>query len=500
MGSKDKMDLVSIAAGTPGQVETFRYQDGGMERHIQDESEARGDHMMVSRVVNWEIEGKADYGLGSWIPADSLLLYISSDNLFVTEGLCYIGGRRLLEGGAELFSSDDPATDTYYVYMKYTFASDEFVYEYSTSTPTDTDLVKHLMLGTADWNTGTKIWSTVVDLRASNTSLGAPATVSGSDAGAIFTVENTGAGDGLLVKNSDAVIGESGTPQQLIIQGDGTKALTIYNGANSVEAVCSAADTLKLQTIAGGDAELIVKTLNGMVVSSGIVSSGEWQGTVIVKAYLGVHDHTAVDEGGDHAWADITGFGTTPPATGTGAAGTSDDVSRADHTHDIGSHDHDSVYYTETEQQDWIKKVHYLHKYATGGVTESTHLNYPCMKYPASSSDWGYWMFRIPETWVNTTNSVIKFVYLAAAAFSGDDADYAVEVSGYKINEMPSATFNIDSGNTGVVAGVSTYWFHVTSSDDIKFDAGDLVMARLGFDGTKNDEIIYIFDAFIEYT
>ena len=307
------MELISIAAATPGQVEAFRYQDGGMERNIQDELDARLDHIYVARVVNWPIANESEWGLTGWTPADSLLLYLSSNNLFVTKGLAYMGGRHL-EAGGELFSAADPATDTYYVYLKYTFSSDTFEYEYATTKPTDTNLVKHLMLGTADWSTVTKFWTNAIDLRASNTSLGAPATVSGSDVGAIFTVENTGAGDGLLVKNSDAVIGESGVPQQLIIQGDGTKALTIYNSANSVEMVCSAANQLKIQTIAGAAAEILVDsldtggpvlnstglnmgahaivgatatdTINGIVISSGVIDTGTWQGTAVANTYV----------------------------------------------------------------------------------------------------------------------------------------------------------------------------------------------------------------------
>lgn len=527
------MELISIAAATPGQVEAFRYQDGGMERNIQDELDARLDHIYVARVVNWPIANESEWGLTGWTPADSLLLYLSSNNLFVTKGLAYMGGRHL-EAGGELFSAADPATDTYYVYLKYTFSGDTFEYEYATTKPTDTNLVKHLMLGTADWSTVTKFWTNAVDLRASNTSLGAPATVSGSDAGAIFTVENTGAGDGLLVKNSDAVIGESGTPQQLIIQGDGTKAISIYNSASSVEMVCSAADTLKIQTVADGDAELIVKTLNGMVMASGIVTSGEWQATVIAKAYLAVHDHTAAGEGGDYPWADVTGFGPEPGAVSSGTSGqsgTATTVSRGDHNHDLGvhnhqsvgaggdyawaditgfgaggsattvsrsDHDHNSVYYTETEQQDWIKKVHYLERYGSGTVVEDKYLSYTVMKIPASSSDWAYFAFKIPDTWVNTTNSEVVFVYNCVASFT-DPSNWYVDVKGYKNAEAPSATWNIYSGNPGSMVG-GTLFGAIGSSSIIKFDAGDNVVARIRLDGIENDQIMYIYNAYIAYT
>lgn len=498
------MELISIAAATPGYVENFRYQDGGMEKNIQDELDARLDHIYVARVVNWPIANESDFGVSGWTPTDSLLLYISSDNLFVTKGLAYMGGRHL-EAGGELFSTDDPATDTYYVYLKYTFSSDTFEYEYATSEPTDTNLVKHLMLGTADWSTSTKFWSAAVDLRSSNTSLGAPATVSGSDAGAIFTVENTGAGDGLLVKNSDAVIGESSTPQQLIIQGDGTKALSIYNSASSVEMVCSAADTLKVQTVANGDAELIVKTLNGMVMASGIVTTGTWQATIIAKAYLAVHDHTAIGEGGDYAWAYITALSDTNPlATGTTTAGTSTEVSRYDHRHDIGTHNHDSDYYTETEQESWPKRAHYLDKYTSGSITETTYLAYPVLKIPALSSDWAYYFFRIPHTWNSSTSSELIFVVNAEASFT-DGCDWYIEVKGYRPSggEGPLAAWNITTGTPGQAIAGTGFSTLGTTSGGINFDAGvdggDLVVARFRWDGIENDQISYIYDAYIEY-
>lgn len=269
------MNLITISAGTPGQVESFRYQDGGMEKNVQDEFDARGDHLLVSRVVNWEVANEADYGLTGWTPTDSLLIYVSSNNLFVTKGLAYLGGR-FLEGGSELFSSDDPATDTYYVYLKYTFASDTFDYEYATSVPADTDLVKYLTLGTADWNTGTKFWSNAVDLRSSNTSLGAPATVSGSDAGAIFTVENTGAGLGLLVKTSGAQIGQAADPQNLTIYGATGLGLTLYETTNSWSVILGVDAATRLKV--GGDlnitgAIVVGNDINGVTLSGGDVTA-----------------------------------------------------------------------------------------------------------------------------------------------------------------------------------------------------------------------------------
>jgi hypothetical protein len=536
---KDTMNLVSIAAATPGYVETFRYQDGGMERNIQDEFEARWDHIVVSRVVNWEIAHEADFGLSGWSPTDSLLLYITSYNLFVTEGMAYIGGRRFLEAGGEILDTADPATNTYYIFIRYTFSSDTFEYDYDTSRPTDLDTIKHLVLGTATWNTTSKQWSAAVDLRSSNTSIGAPATVSGSDAGPIFTIENTGAGIGLLVKGSDATVGESGVPQQLIIQGDGTKALTIYNAANSAEIICSGANQLKIQSISGTDAELVVKTLNGLVVASSIITTGEWQGTDIAAAYLGTHSHQAADQGGDYAWADITGFGGEPGAveSGTsGQAGTATTISRSDHNHDLGvhnhqsagaggdyawaditgfgaggtattvsrsDHDHNTIYYTETEQEDWSKKVRWLDRWGSTGVTIDTYLNYQVTKFAANTTNWGYWMFRIPDTWNSSTDSRVVFLLTAPTAFS-DFTNYSVEVSGYRDGETLSSTYNIDSGTTGsFLAGGSgsNILDVIQSSDDLNFDARDIVIVRFGdLDGIHNNQIFYILDAWIEYT
>jgi hypothetical protein len=512
------MELISIAAATPGQVEAFRYQDGGMERNIQDELDARLDHIYVARVVNWPIANESEWGLSGWTPADSLLLYLSSNNLFVTKGLAYMGGRHL-EAGGELFSTADPATDTYYVYLKYTFSSDTFEYEYATTKPTDTNLVKHLMLGTANWSTVTKFWTNAVDLRASNTSLGAPATVSGSDAGAIFTVENTGAGDGLLVKNSDAVIGESATPQQLIIQGDGTKALTIYNSANSVEMVCSAANQLKVQTIAGAAAEIFVDsldtggpvldstglnmgtaaivgatatdTINGIVISSGVIGTGTWQATVIAKAYLAAHNHTAAGEGGDYAWADITALSDISPlSTGTATAGTSTEVSRYDHRHAIGSHNHDTVYYKETEQHFWPRYIlpvsdwnllggatwgiEYGLRYVilrAGDTTDGIEVT--CLlhgKWDSTKRAWMVLSYRFPGASSQETQLLAWSISAVKA-----DPGYAREVPS-SWNIMDAVNFNLEGPSSSPYDGLTNEYYQIGNN---KFDPYDVVGLKI---------------------
>lgn len=325
---KDTMATIPITPGTPGYVEDFRYQDGGMERNIQDEFDARDDHVQVSRVVNWEIANKADYGLSGWTPTDSLLLYITSNNLFVTEGLAYIGGRRVLEGGSELFDSDNPSTDTYYVYLQYTFG-DTDAYGYSTSLPTDSDTVKYLILGTADYDNGTGFWSTATDLRASNTALFAPATVSGSDAGAIFTVENTGAGLGLLVKASSVQIGQAADPQELTLYSATGEGLILTETTNSWSVVLGvdAATRLKIAgdlnvtnditvggaiggvTLSGGNATADALNLRDTTDQIVLDSDGTFTGTVSMD--------TLTSESKTWTFPDATG---TIAVTGDGGA------------------------------------------------------------------------------------------------------------------------------------------------------------------------------------
>ena len=120
------------------------------------------------------------------------------------------------------------------------------------------------------------------------------------------------------------------------------------------------------------------------------------------------------------------------------------------------------------------------------------------MNFPALSSDYAYFVFRIPDTWNNATNSKVCFTYNAAASFT-DFSDYYVDVKGYKEGEPPSATWNIYSASPGSLIG-STLFSELNSGTTIKFDPGDVVVARIKLDGIENDQILYIYDAFIEYT
>ena len=108
-------------------------------------------------------------------------------------------------------------------------------------------------------------------------------------------------------------------------------------------------------------------------------------------------------------------------------------------------------------------------------------------------------MFHIPNTWNNSTNSTVFFVVNVP---SGNpfttDPHWFVDVKGYKGGEIPSATWNIYSADVGTFAAAELF-SELTSGTSIKFDAGDLVVARLKFDG-NNDEIVYIYDAYITYS
>ena len=295
--TKRTIAKIPISPGTPVRVEDFRYVDQGLEWNMQNEFELRDDHLQASRVVNWEVFGEAALGLDGWTPGDSLLLTVTANELFTTEGLAYIGGRSyVLSADAELFDGETPATDTYNIYLKYTLASDEFAYEYTTSTRSDDHTIKYLLIGTAVYTTAVG-WSSPVDKRASNTALGAPATVSGSDSGPIFTVENTGSGLGLLVRLSDAQIGEDGTPQILTIWGTSTTGLTLKESgtANSIVLSCDATGRMKVAGAINvtGTGTVGGVTLNAGAVSgittldmSGALTGGTWEGTVVANAYV----------------------------------------------------------------------------------------------------------------------------------------------------------------------------------------------------------------------
>ena len=228
--------------------------------------------------------------------------------------------------------------------------------------------------------------------------------------------------------------------------------------------------------------------LQSNITAVGTIASGTWQGTDIAATYLGTHNHTSSDQGGDYAWADITGFGT---------SGTATTVSRSDHN------DHDDRYYTETEQEDWPKKAHYLDKYTSGGITETTYLSYPVLKIPSLSSDWAYYFFRIPHTWNSGTSSEVVFVLNSEDGFT-DSSDWYIDVKGYKPGESPSATWNITTGvSPGTAMAGTSITNLATTSGGINFDAGvdggDLVVARFRWDGIENDQISYIYDAYITY-
>lgn len=60
-------------------------------------------------------------------------------------------------------------------------------------------------------------------------------------------------------------------------------------------------------TLSGSISAATNETINGIDISAGTISDATWEGNVIAAQYLGAHSHTSSNQGGDYAWADITG-------------------------------------------------------------------------------------------------------------------------------------------------------------------------------------------------
>lgn len=512
------MQAINISPGQPVYVEDYRMQDQGLEWNAQNELDYRTEYLMTNRVVMEEISSETLWGLTGWTPANSLKITQVTGNLVCDVGMSSIGGRRHVRTSSGNITPTGTAGDnTYWIRVKYDTSSDThtFVGEPTSSPPqADTSTDKRVTLATAVKSGGS--WTgTPVDKRTSNTQLTPPAVISGNaGSNPVLSLHQEGSGLGLLITGGDLQVGDATYNQQLIVYGTSTFGVTIYDnpGGYSVEMIVGAANTLKVQTIGGTAATITAAnitaiggptisstgidmntgtitdagTINGLSISAGTISSGTWQGTDIAAAYLGAHNHTAAGEGGDYPWADITGFG---------SGGSATTVSRSDHTHSTD-------YYTKTEQQDWPKNAHYLDKYTSGNITETTYLSYPVLKIPSLSSDWAYYFFRIPHTWNSGTSSKVVFVVNSEATFT-NSSDWYIEVKGYKPGESPSAAWNITTGSPGTAMGGTIIMNLATTSGGINFDAGvdggDLVVARFKWDGIENDQISYIYDAYITY-
>lgn len=683
--AKRTISKIAIAPGKPVRVEDFRYVDQGLEWNMQEEYDLRDDHLQASRVINWEVFGEAGLGLAGWTPGDSLLLYVTGVELFATEGLCYIGGRSyVLTANTELFDGDTPATNTYNIYLKYTLASDEFAYEYTTSTRTDDHLIKYLLIGTALYTSAVG-WSNPIDKRASNTALGAPATVSGSDAGPIFTVENTGAGLGLLVKSSDLQVGEDGTPQIVTIWGTSTTGLTLKESgtANLVTLSCDATGRMKVtgsinvtatgstiassatvggvtlnvgavsgittlgmnnqltNTLAIGTAPFVITSTtfvdnlnvdkwdnydlnltgaadneivifdysnntlktadrvignangnvplsNGTVcvnlnadlldgneatafsitshthsvnaltamtadkdfgdwqlrakqfradvpigtapfivtsttlvtnlnadrwdgyqfsdyfdqavkqassptfvglTLSGTVTGGTWQGNDIAAAYLGTHNHTSVDEGGDYAWADITGFG---------AGGSATTVSRSDHNHD-SSYYTQSQLYPKTSQDEWPKRADAYCWAAGAGGLIGNYFGFAAAVLPSGDSDaWISFNIRVPFDAPLTGNLYLRIQYIN---YGWSSKNITMFISAAKVGDSGVNSYNIlnDSDTTFMYDGNS---YEIQEKSITIGQAGispkDIIGVKITARTTEGI-VVYVVGAYIDY-
>lgn len=306
--TKRTIAKIPISPGTPVRVEDFKYVDQGLEWNMQNEFDMRDDHLQASRVINWEVFKEVDLGLDGWTPgnsleakAEDLILADGKAELYIDEGIAYIGGRGFVRDARNYIDNGvaDPGSGAtkYNIYLKYTEEGNEFAFLITASTQENDHLIKYLLIATTDWD-ATNGWSGVADKRASNTVMQAPATISGNSATIpTLTVENEGAGLGLLVRLSDTQIGEDGTPQILTIWGTSTTGLTLKESgtANAIVLSCDAAGRMK---VAGdinvtGTGTVGGVTLNAGAVSgittldmSGTLTGGTWEGTAVADAYV----------------------------------------------------------------------------------------------------------------------------------------------------------------------------------------------------------------------
>lgn len=342
------MEVINISPGQPVYVEDYRMSDLGLEWNVQNELDYRIEYLMTNRVVMEEISSETLWGLSGWTSANSLKITQSAGVLQCDVGMADIGGRRYVRTGSGAITPTGVSTDDvdYWIRAKYDTSADthSFVAELASAAPqSDTDTDKRVTLATAHWLSPN--WTgTPVDKRTSNTQLTPPAVISGNAGSSpVLSLHQDGSGLGLLVTGGDVSVGDATYNQQLIVYGTSTYGVTIYDdpGGFSVEMIAGD-NTLKVQTVGDGDATINVATLdivsgpnitstgidmnsgtitdagtiNGISITTGTITSGIWQGTDVAAAYLGAHDHTSVDQGGDYGWADITGGITSDAANG----------------------------------------------------------------------------------------------------------------------------------------------------------------------------------------
>lgn len=498
--TKDNMDVISITPGQTVKTEHYRLSDGGLEANVQDEFDHRIECLMTPQVVNRPISTDSDWGLSGWTPGDSLEVTTSAGDILCDQGVAHVGGRRYIRTGSGSIKAEvgNPADATYYIRIKYVVSTDTHSFIAEAAESAETNDNKYLTLAQATWTDPN--WTAEVDLRSSNTSLNPPVTFSGdtdADVAAVLTVTQTGSTEqSFEVYGGDIQFFTSGSPFKQVIYGNDTTALKIFSGAtffgtlrgdSTANGLVTDGDHTITGSLTGNTvtstgvitAPTSTDTINGIVINAGVISSSEWQGTVIAKAYLAAHDHTAAGEGGDYPWADITGFGTSGAAT---------EVSRDDHAH--------SEHYTKTEQQDWDSRIHAIHWYGEGTVTEDTIFGRPCIKFASLSTDHAYFVFHLPDNWSGTGKFYIQSY--VATSWSGS-SEYYGYVSGYSLGETLSATWNLKSGLIGTETGGNANEVDEGPMiTNIAFGAGDTVLVKIGgFDGVNNDQIFYLLNAWI---
>ncbi|MBD3405037.1 MAG: hypothetical protein GF411_02740, partial [Candidatus Lokiarchaeota archaeon] len=255
MSVRDKMDTADIQPGATVKIDYFNLSSSGsIEYNVDQELMRRSEHAYSSFVVTIPTLFDNEFG-GGYTASDSLkVTRNTSDNatIDIQAGNAYIGGRRYkqLSDITGLTVNGSPSTDdTYYVQLRYTKSTDTFDFYASTTEQADSSTVKYLTLGSATWSTTSSTWSTTfTDLRASNTSLPPPVTLTKNDSSNyILTVQNTNAALLGLYVDGYVKVGGTGDVRKIDLYGDNTTALTIHDGSSSnVTLVSDNTDRLKV--------------------------------------------------------------------------------------------------------------------------------------------------------------------------------------------------------------------------------------------------------------
>lgn len=290
--AKDKMSAISISPGQKIQAEHFRLADGGVEANVQDEFDYRREALHTPQVVNKPISSDSDWGLSGWTPGDSFEISVPAGDLYLKKGVADIGGRRYIRTGDGSIESEAgvragvTANGFYYVRIKYVVSTDTHSYIAEATQSSETNDDKYITLAYAEvdnYPTTPYNWTTLTDLRSSNTSLQPPVNFSGDTDGpavAVLTVEQTGSTETALeVLGGDVVLFTSGSPFKHVIYGNDTVAVRIYSGATNygdLRASSSTANYLETPGSFGVGTNLTVtgqSTLGTVVVNGAVITA-----------------------------------------------------------------------------------------------------------------------------------------------------------------------------------------------------------------------------------